>query len=438
MQIKKWLGRSLIVIPLALGIAAVILAPQFKKPPEKIKAAEVATKVRIIKPVYELVSPKIIGYGSTMPSKSWDAVAEVSGRIVWMSDELKAGNIVPKGTPLLHIDDSEYKLALSQINAQINTAKVKADSIKRSISVEQKNQLSIRKEVNRQAQLRAKGVLSASAVEAAERDLLKADSSLQTLKSNLAIAEAEAQNFLIQRQQAELNLSRTKLVAPFDVRIVSVEGQDQRYANKGQALLLADSIDSTEIEAHFPIGLLRPLINSSEAKPDKHGALALNAVVRLKTSTHNIDWEAEVVRVSALVDRQTQTIGVIVAVKDPYGKAVPGERPPLVRNTFVEVELSGHPKGKQLVIPAAAIHEKKVYVLDESNRLDIRPVKVAFTQGRYAVINDGIQPDEKVIVSDLVPAIKSMLLEPVKDNKTRKQLLQDVTGVTPQAGKGEK
>lgn len=434
MQLKKWLKRSLIIVPVALGIAAVVLAPKLKNPPKKTKVAEMATKVRIIKPLFQEVSPKALGYGTTASPRIWDAVTEVSGRIVWVSENLRKGAIITKGTELLRIDDSEYKLVLSQINAQLNTSRVKADTTRRSLAVEQRSQLSLKKEVVRQKKLSVKGVLPVSTMEAAERNLIKADATVQNLKNNLAIIEAERESLIVQRKHAELDLARTRMVAPFDVRIVTIDAHEARFANKGQLLFSADATDKTEIEARFPIGQLRPLIASKDAGKDnsgelKHpGALGLDAVVRLRTSTHNVEWKAKVVRVAGQIDRQTQTTGVIVVVDDPYRKAKPGQRPPLIRNTFVEVELRGKPKGKQVIVPISAIHEGKVYLMDEEERLEISKVKVAFTQGRYVVLAKGMMPEEKLVVSDLIPAVQGMLLDPVMDRKTRKMLMSEVMG----------
>lgn len=431
MQLVKWLKRSLILIPVAIGIAAiVVVAPKIKKTPQKIEAVEPATKVRIIKPLFQEVSPVAVGYGSTNPSRSWDAVAEVTGRVVWTAKDLQEGKLITEGTELLKLDASDYNLALSQINAQLNTSKVKADTTNRSLTLEKRNRASLKKELVRQQVLTKKGVLPASTMEAAERNLIKADSTIQNLKNSLSINAAEKQVLNIQRQQLKLDLARTKIFAPFDVRIVSISAHEARFANKGQLLFSADATDKTEIEARFPIGQLRPLIASSDAG-SYPGVLKLDAVVRLRTTTHTIEWQAKVERVAGQIDRQTQTSGVIVSVDDPYGKAQPGQRPPLSRNTFVEVELRGKPKDKQIIVPVSALHEGKVYVLNDENRLDIRKVKIAFSQGRYAVLSEGVEAEEKIVVSDLIPAIQNMLLEPIMDKKTRGMLMTEVTGKKP-------
>ena len=362
------------------------------------------------------------------PSKSWDAIAEISGRIEWVSERLKTGSIIPKGTKLLSIDTSELKLAMSQISAQLNISNVKSKTTKSSLAVEQRNRNSLKKEVIRQQLLKKKGILPASTLEATERNLIKADVVLQNLKNALLINDAEKKVLVVQRKQVELDLTRAKLVAPFNIRIISITAHEARFANKGQVLFSADATDKTEIEARFPIGQLRPLIASKQGNSTFPGILGLDTIVRLRTSSHTIEWKAKVERSAGQIDRQTQTTGVIVSVDDPYGKAQPGQRPPLVRNTFVEVELHGKPKGKQVIVPNSAIHEGKIYVLNEEDRLDIRKVKIAFSQGRYAVLAGGVKPDEKIIVSDLIPSIQNMLLKPIMDKKTRMILMTEVSG----------
>ena len=129
-----------------------------------------------------------------------------------------------------------------------------------------------------------------------------------------------------------------------------------------------------------------------------------------------------------MIDPQTQSLGVVVVVDKPYEQARPGQRPPLVRNTFVEVELRKKLKGKTIVVPTSALHDGKVYVLDKENRLEIRPVTTMFIQRGAAAIAEGLTAGETLVVSDLIPAVSGMLLAPVADEKAMKRLKSEVTG----------
>ena len=133
-------------------------------------------------------------------------------------------------------------------------------------------------------------------------------------------------------------------------------------------------------------------------------------------------------RVAGVVDPQTQTMGVVVVVDKPYEQARPGQRPALVRNTFVEVELKKKNKRKPVVIPTSAIHDGKVYVMDKERRLEIRRVKTAFIQGGSTAIAMGLEEGETLVVSDLIPAVQGMLLDPIEDKKVAKRLKMEATG----------
>ncbi len=53
---------------------------------------------------------------------------------------------------------------------------------------------------------------------------------------------------------------------------------------------------------------------------------------------------------------------------------VPGKRPPLLKGLYVAVEFLGSPQ-KRIVIPRKAIHEGRVYLVNDENKLEIKPVE---------------------------------------------------------------
>lgn len=435
---KKWSHRLLIIPPILIALAVLVIAPKMKTPPQKVEVQERATKVRFIKVPRLPILPRATGYGTAKPARNWEAVAEVSGQVTWLSDQLKGGNIIAEGSELLRIDDSSYRLDLTRAETQLNTLAVKQKTTRASLALEQKSLALLRKERDRKQQLHQQGALSVSLLEEAERNLLRGEASVQNLQNTLALNAAEMEVLKIQKASAELNLDHTRFTAPFDVRITELKINQAQYANKGQLLFSADGIDAVEVTAQFPIGKLRPLMASKKSDDSGNedippaeripGALKLNAKVRLKTATHTVEWPARVDRVSGLVDPQTQSIGVVVVIDQPYQQAQPGKRPALIRNTFVEVELSKKPKGKPIVIPASALHKGKVYLINEEQRLEIRKVKPMFIQGGAAVIAKGLEAGEKLIVSDLIPATEGMLVEAVADKKQMKRLKMAATG----------
>ena len=380
------------------------------------------------------VIPRATGYGTVKPARTWEAVAEVAGQVAWVSDDLKNGRTVKAGTELLRIEDANYRLALAQIEAQLQASDVKLKTTRASLAIAEREFKILQDDYARKEGLLAKGAVPKSTVEAAERQMLTGEGQVQNLKNAIELSEVERQVLVAQNAMAELDLERTRMIAPFDARVTDVKIGLAQYANKGQLLFTADGLDVAEIEAQLPIGILRPLIGAmvqgNEAAAGS-GAMGLGAVVRLRTATHIVEWPARIARVSGVIDPQTQSLGVVVAVDRPAELAQPGKRPPLYRNTFVEVELTSEPVADRIVVPLSALHQGRIYVVNEDGRLEVRNVEVSFAQGGYAVLKTGVKPGERIVTSDLASAVDGMLLDPQDDKKSKRLMVIEATGKEP-------
>jgi RND family efflux transporter MFP subunit len=423
-----------------IGVAVIVVSSKFKSHPQKIELVEFSTKAKIISVPRLKLKISAIGYGYVKASQNWEAVAEVAGKVVFLSEKLKDGEFVSEGEELLTIDPSSYQLALSQIEAQIRTSEVRDETTRLSIKIRAQELALLDKEFQRQTRLAKKANVSQSTLDSTERSLLGARANLQTLENNLLINRAERDVLLVQLEQAKQDLARTHLIAPIDARITGVKVSDSQYANKGQLLFSADGIETVEIESQFPVGKLRPLVSTSRVTdevvlgPSSNwvpGVMGLPAIVSVQRGDIKISWDATITRVSATINPQTQSLGIIATVEKPYHQAESGRRPPLVGDMFVQVELLGQNTGMFTVIPSSALHEGRVYVMNDESRLEFRAVKVDFHEDGYLAIRQGLKPKEKIITSDLVPAVEGMLLKPMKDNKAMKQLLLDATGSIP-------
>jgi len=437
METKSTLKRNILMLgTILLGGVLIVVAPLLKSPPKQNSATENPLKVRsLIVPQLDIV-PSSTGFGRVIPMRTWESVTEVSGQVVWIAEELRDGNIVAAGMPLLRIEDANYLLILAQIEAQLLASDVKRKTANDSLSIAGKNLKSLQTEFQRQKKLAAKGTVSKTALDSSERQLLAGQTQVENLQNSLELISAENKVLLAQKVAAELDVKRTVTIAPFDARITKVNVGIAQYANKGQLLFTADGLEVAEIEAQFSIGTLRPLIRgtaSNNEAPIRPGVIGLNALVRLRSASHTVEWSARIDRVSGNVDPLTQNIGVIVAVDKPYARSNPGERPPLLRDTFVEVELSSDPIKQQIVIPSIAVHDSTinsgtVYVVNKDYRLEMREVKIDFIREGYAVVSFGLNVGEQIIITDLIMATEGMLLIPQEDKKSLQRMIFQATG----------
>ncbi|MDF1529700.1 MAG: hypothetical protein P1R74_11300, partial [Sedimenticola sp.] len=156
--------------------------------------------------------------------------------------------------------------------------------------------------------------------------------------------------------------------------------------------------------------------------------IGLTAQATLQENGVIASWDARFARLSDTLDPKTRTVGVIVEVDKPYANVIPGKRPPLVKGLFVQVVIAGKPQPDSLVIPRAALHKNRLYVVNKEQRLEIRTVQPIMQQAEYVTINKALKPGEQVIVSDLIPAVEGMLLKPVPDPASQDRLVNAATG----------
>ena len=90
---------------------------------------------------------------------------------------------------------------------------------------------------------------------------------------------------------------------------------------------------------------------------------------------------------------------------------------------FVQVLLRGHTQPQRVVVPRSAVRGGKIYLLDENKRLRIHAVDILFNQGKLSVIKDSQLAGKQIVISDVVPVVEGMLLQPQKDSSAEKGLI---------------
>ena len=445
---KPW-KRLLIVPPLLLGIAALVVAVQQRAAPVKKPVAELASKVRIIEVPSATLIPRALGFGTVQPGRVWEAVSQVAGKIIEIHPRLKKGSILPEGTVLLRIDPTDYQLAVARIEAEIRASEARIAetraqerNFRASIAIENQSLQIATRELERKRGLAERGVGSRSAADREERGLLAMHQSVQSMRNSLNLIPAQIRRLTAEiaalrtrLADAELDLARTVIANPFDSRIASVAVELTQFVGRGKVMASADGIAVAEVTAQVPIDKMVRLIEGrdlgavdlSELSGGVRDVLGLTPVIRLRSGDFTAEWTGEVMRVSDSIDPQTRTVGVIVEVRDPY-RLRGGARPPLGKNMYVEVELRGEPRPRQVLVPRAALRGGRAFVVAADNRLEIRAVETRFAQGRLAVIESGLIPGERIVVTDLIPAIDGMLLDPVTDTGALSDLVAEAGG----------
>ena len=440
--------RWLFLVPLGIGLAAAAWLLRSGQEPEHLPEREIARPVRVIEAPSLAAVPRAVGYGSVEPGRTWQAIAEVGGRVVEVHDRLEVGAILRAGTVLLRIDRADYDLALAEAKADLQATEaelaelaVREENARASLAIEREAFELATAELERQEKLAAQGAVSRSSLESQKRDALAQRQRVQaeTNMLNLVPAERRVLQARLERLQslivaAERDIERTTITLPFDGRVAALATELGQVATRGQVLVEADGIAVAEVAAQVPVSRMRELIPAADGPGADITARNLNDYLGISATVRHPEvagvWPARFARISPTIDPRTRTVGVIVEVDEPYRGAKPGVRPPLVKGMFVEVELAGRPR-EAVVIPSGAVHGGAVYVAGDENRLARRRIEVSMAQPSFLAVGKGIEAGDRVVVSALLPAIEGMLLDPVDDVAALAALAADATGAAP-------
>ncbi len=432
-KLKK---KLLFLPPVVLGVLVFVLLVRGKKKPERIERPESARPVRVVSAEARNIVPRAVGYGTVLPARSWRAVAEVSGRVTAMHEDLDEGAILPPDTELLRIDDTDYRLEIARVEAEVRSIEAQMKKLdageanyRDSLEIERRSMTLAEGEHRRLVDLHAKQSVTQSEVDTQQRQVLTHRASVQAIENTLRLLPSERAVLKagLAASEARLAVARRELercvvTTPFACRITTVDVELLQYVRLGQTMVEMDGIDAAEVMVRFPLGRMAPILHRSEAM-DVAAAIAngslwtqmeIEATVRLRAKPMHAEWKARFVRVSELIDLKTRTVGIVVEVEKPYEGVRPGVRPPLLRGMFVEVEIRGPEIEGCVIVPREALHDGNVvYVVNSETRLEIREVEVAFVQFEEACIAKGLEDGESVVLSDLTPVVPGMLLLPL-------------------------
>ncbi|MBU2711899.1 efflux RND transporter periplasmic adaptor subunit [Zooshikella harenae] len=391
------------------------------------------------------VKGRAIGYGEVSPEKTLDGNAQVEGRIIYISHELKKGASVKQGAVLVKIDPSDYQLSLAKAEANLAIYQAERDKLitdkkntQSLFTIAEQNYTLGLKALERKRKLLKQKSISQSLVEEEEQALLKLqeskqilENSLKTLPAQIKVTEAQIIQAQQDIEQQQNNLMRTVITSPFDARISQVYIEQDQFISRGSKLFTANNIGRVEINAELPVSHARVLLTGIEKIKFSNGIpstqevlkkLGLEAKVKLVGAFKDTHWQGKAVRLGESINQTSRTVSIIVGVDDSYQKVIPGKRPPLLKGMYTEVEFTA-PARERLVIPRAVIHQNKVYTVGKNNHLIIKEVTVAYNIGELAVVEQGLVDGEKIITTDLIPAVEGMALQPELNTAQEKTIL---------------
>ncbi|MCY4177499.1 MAG: efflux RND transporter periplasmic adaptor subunit [Endozoicomonadaceae bacterium] len=274
------------------------------------------------------------------------------------------GSFVKKGQLLFNIDPAEFVIALNKAQAQLDIDKTKA--------------LESQSDLKRGKELIAKKLISQESygklISTAQQD----SATVEAAKAVLA--------------QAKLDLSYTRIIAPFDGMIGLVNYSLGSFVNSSDSKPLATITSIDPAYVTFPVSE-QDFFNYFSMS-DHIEVLKKRLSLRLTLAdgskyahTGTLDF------IDPQVNEQTDTVTLRAVIPNPENKLRPG--------MYTTVQVSDTQKKTLPAIPQIAIQHGKngpfVYIVKEGKALK-RNIKPGPAEGIQQTVTDGVNKGDKVIV----------------------------------------
>ena len=392
-----WIFRSILpVIIIAIGVKGAKQIVESKKQPQKKKAEVQAPYVNAQKCVKSDEKMVIAAMGTIIPARTLQLKARVSGEIVEMDSQLVQGGYIKAGNTVVKIDPSDYELALEQAAQGVAQATY-------NLKIEEGQQKVAKREVE---------ILKMG-------DLPESELNLTLRKPHLKLVKASMEAAQAQLKQAELNLARTNVKAPFNAIVQSetVEKGSLISANEGIATLIGT--DSYWVQLSVPLDELS-LIHFPSKENDKGSKVAIYST---GVNGGKSQRDGYVIRLLPSLDIEGRMARILVEISDPLClKKENHANHKLLLDEYVRAEIAGEVLEKVTKVDREYIHNyDELWILNDEARLEIRTINPVWKDATYIYVKDEIKEGEFLIVSNLATPVDGMDLRISGSNSNMKE-----------------
>jgi RND family efflux transporter MFP subunit len=375
------------VLPIAvilLGSAASVGLVVGRGSVETRAPASNAPLVRVQVAVPETVRLQIETQGTVAPRTESDLVAEVSGRITWVSASLTSGGFLEQGEALVRIDATDYEVAVERAHAAL-------------VRTESESQLA-RGQLDRRRQLADKGVASNAALDDAANFDRVAEAGLRDARASL--------------RQAEHDLSRTEVLSPFAGRVRGKHVGVGQFVTRGATIARVYAVDYAEVRLPIPDADAAFLRLPVDYRHESSATSGPRVELRARFAGTSYTWQGRIVRTEGELDPKTHMIHAVVRVTNPYGRGDNPDQPPLAIGLFVNALIDGIEVEDVVALPRSALRGgDKMVVVDETGRLRSRRVDVLRRDRNRVWVRSGIEAGERVCTTTLAVMVDGMRVE---------------------------
>jgi RND family efflux transporter MFP subunit len=342
--------------------------------PRKVKSSPPLVEVTPV--TYGSHRLTVSGMGIVLAAKEINLTPGVGGEIIAISDNMVPGGFFTKDETLVNIDPIDYKLAIMRLQSEV--AKAQND-----LELEMGNQRIARIEYKILGQ-----------------EVSKIEKKLMLRDPQLGITKATLQGVKATLAQAELNLKRTQVHAPFNGVVLSRSVNFGTRITESTVLARLVGTDEFWLKLAIPTDQLR-WITFPSPKDGREGS-RVRIYLQAKENGGSVRT-GQVIRLAADVEDKGRMAAVYVAIKDPLCQLPESsDKPKLLLGSFVRAEIEGTELTSVVPINRDYLRENNsIWLMNDDNTLEIREVKIIARTKEQVLVGAGLKNGELLIVSGL-------------------------------------
>ncbi len=400
-MIKK---TSVCISVVAAGFLVMMVMGKMKEPPVEKQNNETALQVDIMRAEIQDVRLTLSGFGEVQSLNTVNLSPEVSGIVSDINPTLEEGAVIPEGDVLFRIDSDDYETS-------VETYGVRKKALQSNLKLSTTEYIRIKNLYEKSNT----GTLSD--VESAERAM---NTATDTLSQIIKLY-----------RDAEKNLERCTVRAPFNARIKSVSLEKDQFVSTGSSVL--SIADDSVLEIVVPVDTGEALMVLDFEKGD--------------VSQNDISWfdsvKPMICRVVWSESRKTitadgylhrvvnygstsRTVSLAVRIENQRGQKNEISAFPIVDGMFCQVVIPGRILKDVIRVPEHAVSFDGKVKLSANSRLKTVPVDVVWKEGGYSLISAGLSTGDTVITTRLSSPLENRLLDSTKTDMVADRIGADL------------
>ena len=386
--------RILPILILALGVGIFVALKATRPAPHPVQPSERIWRIAVTEVRPAAHHPILTLFGQVEAPDRIQAAAPVAGRLLEV--RVRDGERVAAGELLARLDPRDLQPRLTRAQADLEKERLKLVHDRQALEQEREILRLARLAMERAETVQSKQLGSASSVDEAREQYARAQLSVMLREQSIAEHPARLASLESALAEAERDLARGTIRAPFEARIGVVEAAAGDQLQPNQTILTLYPLDGLYVRAKVP-GVHSEELRAALAGGERLTATGSHAGRPVSAVLERLSGEADARGVDALL------------------RLAPESRLPL--GAFVELRLERPPAPDTIALPFAALHGGDRIFAVRDGRLHGLPIErvgeldTGAGEGRVLLRVPELQPGEPVMITHLPNALDTLKVE---------------------------